>query len=327
MQGQKDFYKRIHPDLKPIAKVMWAINPTFTEQRLIAINRMQGLLNRLRGLRRSLNWTYAERSDGSPLQLLVLKPKPFNRPSNQLDRGQGLLLVLWFHGGGYAIGRPEKSRPMARLLASVSPCVFIAPQYRLSPEAPYPAALEDAYLALTWAQAQAETLGIDPNRIVVGGESAGGGLCAALCLYARDRGNKGIILQMPLYPMLDDRMQTASSQGNEDPIWNSSSNAIAWRLYLGPYWGHDAVPYYAAPARALDLSGLPPLIAFIGDLEPFCDESIDYFERLRAAGVSVEYLIVKGAYHGFDQVAKKSKPAQEALVFLLGAFQRAMMED
>lgn len=150
----------------------------------------------------------------------------------------------------------------------------------MSIDAPYPAALYDCYDALLWMKQKSTELKIRSNQIAVGGESAGGGLAAALTLYARDKKEVNIAFQIPLYPMIDDRNKTASALDNNAPIWNSRTNGWAWKLYLGDYYGKD-VPSYAAAARATDYSGLPPTITFVGELEPFRDEVITYVNHFK----------------------------------------------
>src|SRR5690606_30824760 len=129
--------------------------------------------------------------------------------------------VLWIHGGGYAQGVPEMSHDMYRQLIGTRDCVIVAPDYRLSIDAPYPAALEDCYEVLLWMKDHAQELGIRSDQLMVGGESAGGGLTAALAMYARDRGEVNLAFQMPLYPMIDDRMVTESAGDNNAYVWNS----------------------------------------------------------------------------------------------------------
>lgn len=277
----------IHPELRTAARLMWRINKTFTRKGLIRMNRMQKIF------------------------------KPENADHKELP------CMIWFHGGGYAIGSPESSDRIAKIFMTVTPCIVVSPDYQLSVQAPYPAALKDAILALTWVEQNAKNLGIDPKRLFVGGESAGGGLSAALCLYARDHGPSPIAFQMPLYPMLDDRMQTPSATNNEAPVWNSDSNFNAWQLYLGDSFGQESVPYYAAPARATDLSGLPPLASFVGDLEPFYDEALNCYKALEATGQKVEYKVFKGCYHAFEQMSPKSQISHEAIDFMREAFSHA----
>jgi acetyl esterase/lipase len=227
--------------------------------------------------------------------------------------------VLWLHGGGYLIGAPEQDVGTYRKLIAAGDCVIIAPDYRLGGEAPYPAALHDSYDALLWVKAHADTLGVRDNQIAVAGASAGGGLTAALTLYARDRGEVRVAFQMPLYPMIDDRMASESARDNDAPVWNSIANRVAWQVYLGALSGGD-VPAYAAPARADDLRGLPPTCTFVGDLEPFRDETLHYVERLKAAGVPVAFELFRGAYHGFDVIAPKAAISRRATAFWLDWF-------
>ncbi len=252
---------------------------------------------------------WASRRDGSPLRLVVVRPAV---PRQQVPG------VLWIHGGGYAIGAPEQSLATVRRLVTVSNAVVVLPDYRLSVEAPYPAALDDCYDALLWLRDHAGDLGVADDQLVVGGESAGGGLTAAVTLVARDRGEVAVAFQMPLYPMIDDR-PTASSRDNSAPVWNSNTNTAAWDLYLGDTRGGD-VPAYAAPARATDLAGLPPTLTFVGDIEPFHDEVVDWCQRLRAAGVPVSLEIYPGAFHGFDLVAGFAPISRKARAFLIDGF-------
>jgi len=231
--------------------------------------------------------------------------------------------VLWIHGGGYAMGVPEQSSGMYKRLIAESNCVIVAPDYRLSAEAPYPAALEDCYEALMWMKDNAEVLGIRDNQLMVGGDSAGGGLTAALTLYARDKGAVKIAFQMPLYPMIDDRMISESVKENNAPLWNSDLNKYAWKLYLGELFEKD-VPAYAAAARATDYSNLPPTATFVGDLEPFRDETVEYVNNLRKAGVHVDFEMYKGCYHAFDAACSKAEVSKKATSFLMDSFKYAV---
>ena len=156
--------------------------------------------------------------------------------------------------------------------------VLIAPAYCLSTKSPYPAALEDCYVALKYLKEHADILGINSNQIMVGGESAGGGLTAALCMYARDKKEVNIAYQMPLYPMIDN-CDTASSCNNHARVWNTKRNHKAWKLYLSNLTGKD-VPAYASPSRQTDYSSLPPAYTFVGDIELFYSETLTYIENL-----------------------------------------------
>jgi len=171
----------------------------------------------------------------------------------------------------------------------------------------------------------AEELGIRSDQLMVGGDSAGGGLTAALSLYARDKGEVKIAFQMPLYPMLDDRMTSDSAVENNAPVWNSKSNYNAWKLYLGERFGMPDVPVYAAPARAEDYRNLPPTATFVGALEPFRDETIEYVDHLRKAGVPVDFEVFEGCYHAFEQMCPKAEVSRKAMTFLLNAYEYAVM--
>ena len=209
--------------------------------------------------------------------------------------------VLWLHGGGYAVGMKELVH-MSRAVGLVKRfgAVVLVPGYRLSLQAPYPAALDDCYAALLYLKEQAAALGVRPDQLMVGGESAGGGLCAAVCIRARDTGEVNVAFQMPLYPMLDDR-DTETSRDNRGRVWNTRRNHLAWRLYLR---GTDRAQLstYAAPARLTDFAGLPPAYSFVADGEPFYAETVRYFGRLRAAGVPAELDVYHTDMHAFDMM-------------------------
>ena len=208
---------------------------------------------------------------------------------------------LWLHGGGYAVGMKEMVH-MSRAVRLVKRfgAVVLVPGYRLSLQAPYPAALDDCYAALLYLKEQAAALGVRPDQLMVGGESAGGGLCAAVCIRARDTGEVNVAFQMPLYPMLDDR-DTETSRDNRGRVWNTRRNHLAWRLYLR---GTDRAQLstYAAPARLTDFAGLPPAYSFVADGEPFYAETVRYFGRLRAAGVPAELDVYHTDMHAFDMM-------------------------
>ena len=215
--------------------------------------------------------------------------------------------VLWLHGGGYAVGMKEMVHASRAVgLVKRFGAVVLAPGYRLSLQAPYPAALDDCYAALLYLKTHAAALGVWPDQLMVGGESAGGGLCAAVCIRARDTGEVNVAFQMPLYPMLDDR-DTETSRDNHGRVWNTRRNHLAWRLYLRGTDRAQLSPY-AAPARLADFSHLPPAYSFVADGEPFYAETVRYFDRLRAAGVPAELDIYHTNMHAFDMM--RSRGAQ-----------------
>lgn len=209
--------------------------------------------------------------------------------------------VLWLHGGGYLLGMKEMVH-MSRAVGLVKRfgAVVVSPGYRLSLVAPYPAALDDCYAALLYMKRHAAALGVRDDQLMVGGESAGGGLCAAVCIRARDRGEVNVAYQMPLYPMLDDR-DTPTSRDNHGRVWNTRRNHAAWKLYLR---GHDraALPPCAAPARLTDFSSLPPAYTFVGDGEPFYAETLRYVQQLRAAGIEASLDVYHTDMHAFDML-------------------------
>ncbi len=209
--------------------------------------------------------------------------------------------ILWLHGGGYMVGMKEMVF-MSRAVDLVKRfgAVVLSPGYRLAMLSPYPTAMDDCYAALLYLKENTAALGARSDQLMVGGESAGGGLCAAVCIRARDEGQVNVAFQMPLYPMLDDR-DTETSRNNHGKVWNTRRNHLAWRLYLRGTNRHLLSPY-AAPARLTDFSGLPPAYSFVGDGEPFFAETICYFEKLKAAGIPAELDIYHTDMHAFDMM-------------------------
>lgn len=219
------------------------------------------------------------------------------RPS---ERDGDLPGFLYLHGGAYRSGRPEMYSALIKAFIDTRPCAVFAPAYRLSPEAPFPAGFDDCYDTLLWMRDHAETLGIRSDQLIVGGHSAGGGMTAAITLRARDTADVDVALQLPLYPMLDDRQETTSSRFNA-PLYGAEQNADAWDLYLrGLHAAAQPVPAYAAAARATDHAGLPPTVTFVGGIDPFRDETIAYVDALRAEGIPVAFTVFDGCFHGFD---------------------------
>ncbi len=240
------------------------------------------------------------------MKIIILRPV-----KNAKDRSE-TPCILWLHGGGYAVGMASMVY-MSRAFPLVKKygAVVVSPEYTLSGKAPYPAALEDCYDALCYIKDNADELGIDSSRIMVGGESAGGGLTAALCMYARDKGEVNIAYQMPLYPMIDDN-DTESSKNNHGITWNTKKNHKAWKLYLGDLWKKD-VPPYAAPSRQTDYSGLPPAYTFIGDIDAFYCETLTYIENLKNAGIESSVDVYRKGFHSFDMLMPFKKISKEAI--------------
>ena len=234
--------------------------------------------------------------DGAPdISLLVCKP------SGLATSAPG---VFHIHGGGMVVG--DNRTGMLAMLPWIQEAgvVVVSVEYRLAPEHPYPAGVEDCYAGLTWTAARAAELGIDPDRLLIAGASAGGGLSAAVALMARDRGGPALIGQMLGCAMLDDRNQTPSSyELDRQGMWDRASNLTGWRALLGAAQGGPDVPAYAAPARAADLSGLPPAYLDVGSVETFRDEVLDYAARIWRAGGVAELHVWPGGYHGFESLA------------------------
>jgi acetyl esterase/lipase len=207
--------------------------------------------------------------------------------------------VFWIHGGGYVIGNRFMDDSRSATWVRELDCVVTSVEYRLAPEHPFPAPLEDCYRGLCWVHDHAEELGIDAGRLGIGGLSAGGGLAAALAILARDRGGPSAAFQLLDSPMLDDRQVTPSSRADWLVVWSYDSNSFGWRSYLGDLYGRDDISEPAVPARVGDLTGLPPALVIVGAADGFCDEDIVYAARLNQAGVPAELHVYPGAPHGF----------------------------
>jgi len=246
-----------------------------------------------------------------------------HRPAQQADLLPGFYHI---HGGGMITGSidGEESR-MAAFVEQVG-CVVVSVDYRLAPEHPYPAPVEDCYAGLRWMAEHAAELRIDPERIAVGGESAGGGLSAATVMLARDRHGPRVAFLYLVSPMLDDRNDTPSSHEfcGEWPGWPRELNLLGWRALLGDAVGGPDVPPYAAPARAEDLSGLPPTYLDCGNLEVFRDEDIAYATRLLQAGVPVELHCWPGVFHGWELAAPAADVTRRAFTARYAAMRRAL---
>jgi acetyl esterase/lipase len=206
--------------------------------------------------------------------------------------------LVSIHGGGYVLGSYDMDDARFDRWCPQLGLVGVSVEYRLAPETSYPGPLDDCYAALRWTYDNADELGIDPDRIGISGVSAGGGLAAALAQLARDRGEVPVAFQILDSPMLDDRQATPSSRLDALYVWSREANTFGWRSYLGDLYGSADVPVYAAPARATDLSGLPPAIVCVGAIDGFRDEDVDYAIRLNQAGVPCELHVYAGLPHG-----------------------------
>jgi acetyl esterase/lipase len=235
-------------------------------------------------------------TDGYQMPIRIYRPLAGGGP-----RGA----MVHFHGGAFVAGDLDISAGICGRMADVADLVVVDVDYRLAPEHPFPVGFEDCYTALLWTTRHSDSLGIDLNRLAVGGESAGGALAAAVALAARDRGGPAIAYQQLLYAVLDDSLTTESvRQMTDTPLWNGANCGPMWDHYLGPADRRGDVSPYAAPARALatarGLADLPPAYVLACEHDPLRDEEIAYATALLAAGVSVELHLVPGTFHGFD---------------------------
>ncbi|MET9527339.1 alpha/beta hydrolase [Streptomyces coeruleorubidus] len=222
-------------------------------------------------------------------------------------------VIYHVHGGGMVIGNSRVGVDVPLAWAQALDAVVVSVEYRLAPEHPYPAPIEDVYAGLLWTADHAAELGADPERIVIAGASAGGGLCAALALLTRDRKGPQPIGQVLMCPMLDDRNDTPSTyQMAGLGVWDRTANETGWTALLGARRGGPDVPAYAAPARAEDLSGLPPAFLDVGSAETFRDEVVAYASRIWQAGGVAELHVWPGGFHGFDGFAPQAALSQSA---------------
>lgn len=266
----------------------------------------------------------AKKPEGIQIEVLRLPSGPKLRiysPSGQKTRAA----LLYIHGGGMMIGTPAMDDALLATTAAELDIVIVSPKYRLAPENPYPAPMDDCHAAWFWMLENAAARDIDVSRLAIGGESAGGGLAAGLVLRIRDEGGRQPAAQWLLCPMLDNR--TAMDRSLDEVnhfVWNNKMNLAGWRSYLGPAFGTDEVSDYAAPARRKDLSGLPQTWIGVGDVELFFDEDKKYAEGLKAAGVSCELDVVAGGPHAFEGLAPDAKVSKDYLARAKSWLNRAL---
>lgn len=229
--------------------------------------------------------------------------------------------ILYIHGGGMIFGTVDGEDSYATDICDRVGVVVVSVGYRLAPENPYPAQTDDCYAALVWMAENAAELGLDRERLAVYGASAGGGLTIAIALQARDRGGPAVRFMMPIYPMIDDANETVSSREIVDVgVWDRAGNIEAWDWYLGG----EPADQYAAPARAEDLSGLPPAFLDVGTVDLFRDESIAFAQRLMQAGVPVELHVHAGAYHAAEMFARDATLSRRIWGLRFDALRRAL---
>ena len=265
----------------------------------------------------SLEDRFAPGAEGAPDV-----PVRLYRPANLATNGPAL---YWIHGGGMVMGSVEMNDAYCAGIADRLNVLVASVEYRLAPEHPFPAPLDDCYAGLVWFAGSAGELGIDRERIVIGGASAGGGLAAGLALLARDRGQVRPSFQLLVYPMLDDRNVTNSSHTITDArLWNRDANLVGWNAYLAGAAGSDGVSHYAAPARATDLRGLPPAYINVGTLDLFVDEDIAYAQALIAAEVPVELHVYPGVFHGSPNLVAAAPVSVRWAADEMAALERAL---
>ena len=241
----------------------------------------------------------ATRADGSAIELYVFDPNP---------GATGRPALFHVHGGGMILGSVKDMQAGPSAMAAALQIPVISVEYRLAPETPFPGPQQDCLDGLAWLVANADELGIDPARIAIIGESAGGGLAAATALMARDTGGPKLAAQVLVYPMLDHRTGGDTCRWNNRStgqwVWTRSANRFGWEALRGDYAAEDARKGWFSPALADDLSGLPPTLLLTGSLDLFFDEDLDYARRLVDAGVPVELHSYPGAIHAFNMVAE-----------------------
>lgn len=305
MNNMKDAHERIDPELAEALKAV-----PMTAAGVFDLTDLEGTRSGVRAFAEaiaaqipdepsvSVEQVQVPRPDGSTLPVRLLRPTEEAGP---------LPVLLWFHGGGQVLGYAAQDDPNLKRLCLEVGCIAASVDYRLAPEAPAPAAAQDGLLAYRWLRAQAAALGIDDSRIALAGQSGGGGIAAATALMIRDLGEPAPLFQALSYPMLDDRNTTASSHEITDiGIWDRATNILAWNSILGDRAGTDDVPPYCAPARATELTGLPPTFMAVAELDVFRDEDLTYATRLQASGVPVELHLYPGAHHAWDLFAPEA---------------------
>ena len=266
-----------------------------------------------------------------PIENVVIEDRNIDGPDGLLelrvriykpaDVSGSLPGIFFIHGGGMIMGSIEGENLKAAMLCETIQSVVVSVEYRLAPENPYPAPVQDCYEALVWMSKNATELGFDPDRLAIVGGSAGGGLAIATALMARDQEFPKLCFQMANYPMIDDRNETPSSKEITDVgIWDREANIEAWDWYLGGKTADE----YAAPARAIDLSGLPPTFIDAGELDLFRDEDIEFAKRLLQAGVTTELHVYPGAYHASESFAPEAELSKQIWAKRIEALKRAL---
>jgi acetyl esterase len=267
--------------------------------------------------------------DGVTVEERVV-PGPLGEPDVRVlifspELGSSRPALVYMHGGGFVLGDADSDQELPALLAAGTGAVVVSVDYRLAPENPFPAPIEDCYAALVWVAGNAPELGVDTDRIGIGGVSAGGGLAAGVALLARDRGGPALCFQLLDIPELDDRLETASMrQFLDTPLWNLPNAVESWRHYLGPQTVDSEVSPYAAPSRAKELSGLPPAYVSACEFDPLRDEGMEYAQRLVQHGIATELHLYPGTFHGSGGLVPTAGVSRRMRAELIDAARRGL---
>lgn len=311
----KDRLSEIHPELRQTARRFPAI--TFSRRNLWLIRLLTRLVPAAKAHGLSVgNLRIPGGRDRTRIRLRVYRPGSASAPTP---------VLVWLHGGGYVMGRPELDDARCTQYARELCITVVSVDYRCAPDHPFPAGLEDSYSALKRVALHSQELGVDAARIAIGGESAGGGLAASLAQLAHDRQEIRPVLQLLVYPMLDDR--TALRTDLDDRayvVWNQKSNRFGWESYLGRKCGASDALDYAVPSRREDLSDLPRAWIGVGTADLFHDEDMAYARRLKDCGVECEICAVPGAFHGFDILAPKALVSRDFRKSQIAALRRSL---
>lgn len=290
-------------DLRPRAqKIAMMLIRTPLGLRISARGRKKAAETQLEGAVNETIMIPRRDGDGS-IRARVYKPAAAKGP---------LPIVVFYHGGGYATGRPERHHAFYQRMIETRPCIIVAPAFRLTSEAPYSAGHDDCYDSLLWVRDNAAQLGGSADKIILAGNSSGGGLALSTALRARDTGDVKPAFQMPLYPMIDDRPNIWSVLPKNKITWNKNHGILAWHLLLRNVRQAKRyeIPAYAAPARAPDVSNLPPMLSYVGAHDILLNESVTMADRVKEAGGEVTFRVFDDLFHAMEDSAPDTEPAK-----------------
>lgn len=311
----------VHPELRPVAEKIMGFGktmPEFNSENLAKI--------------RAVNFPTPPRLDDISVSKQTLAATP-TAPAVDVyvinsETGKQRPAIVHTHGGGFVTGKAEGDLSNLQRLAKLLDATIVTVDYSLAPEADYTVSVAQNYAALQWLYKNSQSLGVDRNRIAVMGESAGGGHAALLAIKARDEGEIPLVLQVLIYPMLDDR--TGSSKPVPESIgkmgWGEAQNRFGWQSFLGQRPGTRKVPAAAVPARTKSLAGLPPTFIAVGDIDLFVLEDIEYAKRLIETGIATELMVVPGAFHGFDVIAPETNVSKALYQAKVNALKNAFAQ-